>query len=90
MEFEWDGDKAATNLKKHEVDFADAVAVLFDEMSITIRDETPDEEERFITLGADAVGRLLVVVYTWRGEVVRLVSARKATAVERRGYENKR
>jgi hypothetical protein len=58
-------------------------------MAITIRDDASDEE-RFITLGADALGRLLVVVYTWRGEVVRLISARNATAAERRDYESKR
>lgn len=53
MELEWGGDKAASNLKKHEVDSADAVAVLFYEMAITIRDDTTEEEERFITVGVD-------------------------------------
>ncbi len=89
MEFEWDGAKAATNFHKHGVDFAEAVTVLFDEMAVTIRDETVDDEARFITLGMDALGRTLVVVYTWRGERVRILSARKATARERRRYETR-
>jgi len=52
-----------------------------------MRDDSSDREERLVTLGLDAFGRLLVVVYTWRGERVRLISARKATARERRRYE---
>jgi hypothetical protein len=87
--FEWDSDKAATNRRKHRVDFADAATVFSDEMALTMRDNEPDEE-RFVTLGMDALGRLLVVVYTWRGETVRLISARKATAPERKQYERKR
>lgn len=52
-----------------------------------MRDPFPDEEERCVTMGLDALGRVLVVVYTWRGESVRLISARRATARERRRYE---
>ena len=86
MEFEWDAAKAASNLRKHGVDFADAVTVFDDDLAITIPD--PDsEEERFITTGVDAVGRLLVVVYAWREERVRIISARRATRRERRTYE---
>lgn len=86
MEFEWDAAKAASNLRKHGVDFADAVTVFDDDLAITILD--PDcEEERFITTGADAVGRLLVVVYAWREDQVRIISARRATRRERRTYE---
>ncbi len=88
MEFEWDSRKAASNLRKHAVDFADAATVLYDERAITIPDEQPDEE-RFITLGMDALGRLFVVVYTWRGNKVRLISARKATPREHRQYEER-
>ncbi|MGH9324219.1 MAG: BrnT family toxin [Vicinamibacteria bacterium] len=90
MEFEWDAKKAASNLKNHGVDFADAASVLLEDMALTIRDDSVDEEDRFVTLGADALGRLLVVVYTWRGDVLRLISARLATAGERRRYERKR
>ena len=64
---EWDPRKAAANLKKHGVDFADAVTLLHDEQAITIRDDEGDEE-RFVTIGMDALGHVLVVVYTWRGE----------------------
>lgn len=87
MEYEWDDQKAASNVMKHGVDFADAVTALEDEAAITVADEFA-EEERFITIGTDALGRLIVVVYTWRGEdTIRLISARKATSHERRQYE---
>jgi hypothetical protein len=85
VEFEWDEAKAESNLRKHRVDFADAATVLHDEQALTFLDDSSDEE-RFITLGIDALARVLVVVYTWRGETVRLISARKADAEERRQY----
>jgi uncharacterized DUF497 family protein len=56
---------------------------------ITILDDYPDEQ-RFVTLASDALGRVLVVVYTWRGPRVRLISARRATRRERKQYEGKR
>ena len=83
---QWDPDKAAVNLRKHRVDFADAAAVLEDELAMTVPADDPDEE-RFVTLGEDALGRLLVVVYSWRDEEARLISARKAEPRERRQYE---
>jgi uncharacterized DUF497 family protein len=83
---EWDARKAAANLKKHGVDFADAATALYDERAITIRDDD-EEEERYVTLGLDSLGRVLVVVYTWRGDRPRVISARRATAQERRQYE---
>jgi uncharacterized DUF497 family protein len=86
MKYEWDYRKARTNLRKHGVDFADAVAVLEDEMGITTSD-VRHKEARFVTVGMDALGRILIVVYTWRGETIRLVSARRATPAERRQYE---
>src|SRR6266849_1897731 len=84
---EWDPRKARLNARKHGVYFADAVAVLEDERALTMRDPSSDEEERWITVGVDAFGRAIVVVYTWRGERARLISARKATPRERRLYE---
>jgi len=90
VELEWDQRKADSNLGKHGVDFADAATVLFDDMAITVLDDSVDEEERYVTLGMDALGRCLVVVYTWREEVVRLISARVATDSERGHYEDKR
>ncbi len=85
MELEWDEAKASANLLKHGVAFADAIGVLEDPEALTVQDDS-DDEERFVTLGFDLLGRLLVVVYTWRGEVVRLISARRASARERRAY----
>jgi uncharacterized protein len=64
VEIEWDGEKATTNLRSHGVDFADAATVLTDDMAITIMDDSEDDEERHVTLGLDALGRCLVVVYT--------------------------
>ena len=85
MRFIWHEPKRQANLKKHGVDFADAVGVLFDELAITIVDENP-AEERFISIGVDPLNRILVVAYTWRGDTIRIISARKATAAERKGY----
>ena len=86
MDFEWDHHKAAANLRKHGIDFADAATVLHDERALTLRDDHA-AEKRFVSLGMDAPGRLLVVVFTWRGDVARLISARKATRRERNQYE---
>lgn len=87
MDCEWDPAKARANLANHGVHFADAVTALEDESALTIRDPFSEDEERWITIGTDALGRLLVVVYTWRGDTVRLISARLATPHERRPYE---
>ncbi len=86
MQFEWDARKAAANRRKHGVDFADAVAVLEDPLAVTIREDAAGEE-RFVTIGIDMLGRLLIVVYTVRGEQIRFISARGATRRERRQYE---
>ena len=76
MSYEWDPNKAKSNYKKHRVKFADAVGVFEDE-----------KEDRFITIGMDFLSRILVVVYTFRNIVIRIISARKATARERKVYE---
>jgi uncharacterized DUF497 family protein len=86
MDYEWDPKKAVTNIKKHEVSFADAVTVFADDRALTMDDSQPDEE-RHITLGMDALGRVLVVVYTWRETRIRIISARHATPSERKQYE---
>ena len=86
MRYQWDKNKAAINLSKHDVDFADAVSVFADELAITIFEDR-FEEERFITIGVDIFNRILVVVYTLRDDEIRLISARKATRKERRQYE---
>ena len=79
--------KARANFTKHGVRFADAVTALEDDSALTIRDLSSEDEERWVTMGMDVSGRLLVVVYTWRGERVRLISARQAMPNERRQYE---
>ncbi len=86
MSFEWDSEKAASNANKHGVEFADAVAVFDDGAAVTIADEDSEDEERWVTVGVDAFQRLLVVVYTWRGTNIRLISARKATRREQTSY----
>ena len=86
MEYEWDPGKAIAKLKKHRVSFADAVTVFSDDRALTMEDPQPDEE-RSLTLGMDAQGNVLVVVYTWREDRIRIISARKATPAERRQYE---
>jgi uncharacterized DUF497 family protein len=84
----WDARKSASNTGKHGVRFVDAVLVFEDPLSITVADDESDPmEQRFVTLGADASGRILVVVYTWRGDDIRLISARKAEPHEREAYE---
>jgi uncharacterized protein len=89
LRFEWDPAKAATNLRKHGVSFDEARAVFSDERAKLIAD--PDhsaDEERFILLGLGARLRLLVVCHCCRGrgDVIRIISARKATAAESRSY----
>lgn len=86
---EWDPRKAEANWRKHGVRFADAATALEDDMALTIRDPG-ESEQRWVTLGRDALGRCLVVVYAWRGDSVRIISARRATPRERHQYEEKR
>ena len=86
-QYEWDSDKAAKNFVKHRVRFSDATSVFEDPRALTIDDDHPNEG-RQITIGLDALGRLVVVVYTWRDDGIRLISARKATEKETGCYEN--
>ncbi|MGH7966370.1 MAG: BrnT family toxin [Candidatus Binatia bacterium] len=87
MDYEWDPAKAEANFRKHDVDFADAVTALEDELAITILDPDAEGEGRFITVGMDAQARLLVTIFTLRDERIRIISSRKATRGERRRYE---
>ncbi len=86
VEFEWDSHKAAINLLKHNVGFADATTIFDDDNILTILDETSDEE-RYIAIGLSSLARILLVVYTIRGESLRIISAREATPRERSEYE---
>lgn len=87
----WDPAKARENFRKHGVRFSDAATVLDDPDALTIEDRRHGEQ-RFVTIGRQLEGRVLVVVYTYpdRAEIVRLVSARRARASERRPYEEGR
>jgi uncharacterized DUF497 family protein len=90
MEYEWDPAKAAANLKKHGVRFADAALSLEDPLGLTMPDPDASGEARFVCLGADPSGRLLVTIFTPRGRVTRLISSRKASRAQRRIYEANR
>ncbi len=88
MRFEWDKEKATTNLAKHGVSFEEAATVFGDPLSDTFDD--PDhsaEERRFLIVGTSDRGRMLIVAHTDDGVVVRLISAREPTAGERKSYE---
>jgi uncharacterized DUF497 family protein len=82
MDIEFDPDKAAENLRKHRVSFAHAEQALRDPAAVTVEDPDAEGEPRFVTLGMDALGRTLVVVYTPRDERTRIISARKASKLE--------
>lgn len=88
MKFEWDKQKADTNLKKHGVTFQEAASVFGDVLSITYPD--PDHsirENRFITVGISRFGRVLIISHTDRGKNVRIINARKTTRKEHKYYE---
>src|SRR6266496_3076663 len=86
--FEWDDEKAAENLTKHGISFSEASTVFGDPLSRTILDPVYSEaEERFVVLGQSGLQHTLVVVHTYPGAVIRIVSARLATSHERKDYE---
>ena len=89
IRFEWDPRKARSNKKKHGVSFEEARSVFFDEQGLLLEDPQPlHEEERFVLLGLSVSLRLLVVVHALREEdVIRIISARRATRLEKREYE---
>lgn len=88
MHFQLDPTKAASNLKKHGVSFADAEGVFYDPLAIHQVDPDSDDEERFVAVGLGSAGTILVVIYTLRGEEIRIISARHATRHEVKDYEN--
>ena len=88
MEFEWDPEKAAANVRRRRVSFNEAATVLEDPLSTTFPDEAHSEGEmRFVTVGVSQRGRLLVVAHTERNDTIRITSARRATRREREFYE---
>jgi hypothetical protein len=89
MEYEWEPAKAKANLRKHKIAFTDAALALEDPRALTMADPDASGEQRFVSLGADPNGRVLVTVFTPRGRRTRIISSRKATKNERRAYESK-
>lgn len=87
MNIDWDPNKARANSANHGVLFSDAEAILYDPNGITRENDRAEGEQRFVTLGLDALGRALVVVYTYRGDTIRIISARRAARNEVRAYE---
>ncbi|MBL7176119.1 MAG: BrnT family toxin [Desulfobacteraceae bacterium] len=88
MQFEWDPEKAKLNLKKHGVSFEEVVTAFYDPLSATFDD--PDHsvgEYRYMTIGLSSRNRLLVVAHIERGKILRIISARLATAHERKRHE---
>ena len=89
MRFEWDGRKAAANLKKHAVSFDEAVTVFYDALAATFGDlDHSAEENRLITVGYATSGRLLVVSHVEGPNATRIISARRATRRERKRHED--
>jgi uncharacterized DUF497 family protein len=89
MDFEWDDAKAAANEQKHGVPFTEAMTAFADPLALTGYDpDHSDDEDRYLTMGLSADGRLLVVSHTDRGEKIRIISARAASPAERRDYED--
>ena len=87
MGLEWDPAKARSNFTKHGISFSDVEPAFYDQYGISMPDPGASSEERFILVGMDAIGRVVVVVYTYRGSSIRIISARAATKVERKTYE---
>lgn len=89
-EFEWDDEKAESNLKKHRVSFDEAATIFNDPNVATIPDpDHLENEERFVSIGRSVINRLLAVIHTFRLTRIRLISARKATKAEKKRYETK-
>ena len=90
MIYEWDPAKAAANLRRHKVSFAEAASVFLDPLALTFSDpDRLDEEDREITIGLSSRQRTLFVSHCERGDRIRIISARKATRKERVQYEKK-
>ena len=88
LRFEWNRKKALLNVRKHGLTFEEASTIFGDSLSLTIPDTFHSiGEDRFITIGTSAKGRILVVMHTERHDVIRIISARKATKNERNQYE---
>jgi len=91
MSCEWDPRKAEANFRKHGARFSEAEPVFADDLAVTNTDDESDpDEQRFVSIGTGVRGRILAVVYCYRGSKIRILSVRPAEAHERRQYEEKR
>jgi uncharacterized DUF497 family protein len=89
MQFEWDREKASANFKTHRVSFDEAATIFYDPLAATFEDrDHSTREHRFLTIGCSSKGRLLVVSHTERSNALRIISARRASAKERKRHES--
>jgi uncharacterized DUF497 family protein len=90
VDYEWDEEKAARNLEKHGISFADAATVFDDPLYVDFYDpDHSSDEQRYLVMGMSREGHLVIVSYTERNDVIRLISAREATSAERKAYEER-
>jgi len=89
MRFEWDTAKAASNVRRHGVRFSEAAVALQDDGAMTIDDPDSESEERFISVDTDDRGRVLVTIFTYREDAIRIISSRRASKKERKIYEER-
>ena len=88
VDYEWDEEKAARNLEKHGISFADAATVFNDPLYVDFYDpDHSSDEQRYLVIGMSREGHLVIVSYTERNDVIRLISAREVTSAERKAYE---
>jgi uncharacterized protein len=89
IEFECDPEKASNNFRKHRVSFLEATTVFYDPLAITVFDpEHSHDEDRYITVGVSATGRILMAAHAERGGRIRMITARQLTRRERKAYED--
>jgi len=89
QEITWDSIKAKSNRLKHRVAFSDIEPVFYDPNAISLEDTNSKGEVRYVVIGLDSLGRVVVAVYTYRDAAIRLISARKASRAEKREYEKR-
>ncbi len=90
LQFEWDEDKAKSNVQKHGIRFEEASSVFNDPLAAIFADEAhSDDEQREILVGYSAAGRLLIVAFTERSQAIRIISARQTTKRERSDHEHR-
>jgi uncharacterized DUF497 family protein len=89
MEICWDPDKARSNLKKHGISFSEVEELFMDPLAISLEDPDAVKEQRFVVIGMDSNKRVVTAVYMYWNDMVRLISARRASKTEIRAYERR-